>query len=116
MYYDKLPIFKSALDLVVYVETIAKGFDKYYKYTMGTELRDRSRAVMFAIQKANMEMDKREKLQALRDRCEEFRMMVYVAQEIRAFSSFKQFERCSRLSHAVCSQAQAWLNSAKKCS
>jgi len=116
MYYDKLPIFKSALDLVVYVETIAKGFDKYHKYTMGTELRDRSRAVMFAIQKANMEMDKREKLQALRDRCEEFRMMVYVAQEIRAFSSFKQFERCSRLSHAVCSQAQAWLNSAKKCS
>ncbi len=33
MYYDNLPIFKSALDLVVYVETILKGFDKYNKYT-----------------------------------------------------------------------------------
>ena len=30
MYYDNLPIFKSALDLVVYVESIVKGFDKYH--------------------------------------------------------------------------------------
>ncbi len=59
MYYDKLPIFKSALDLLVYVETIVKGFDKYHKYTMGTELRERSRAVMFAIQKANMDVERK---------------------------------------------------------
>ncbi len=32
MYYDNLPIFKSTLDLVVYIETIVKGFEKYHKY------------------------------------------------------------------------------------
>ena len=39
MYYDNLPIYKSALDLVVYIETIVKGFNKYHKYTIGEDMR-----------------------------------------------------------------------------
>ena len=54
MHYDKLPIFKSAMDLVVYVETIVRNFEKYHRYTMGEELRNRARAILFGIQKANM--------------------------------------------------------------
>ena len=42
LHYDNLPIYKLALDLVVYVETIVKGFDKYYKYTIGGDLRNYS--------------------------------------------------------------------------
>jgi hypothetical protein len=99
------------MDLVVYVETIVKGFDKYHRYTMGAELRDRARAVLFGIQKANMSRDRSQELIDLRDKCEEFKMTVAVAQEIRAFKSFKQFEQSSRLSYTVCRQAQAWLNS-----
>ncbi len=45
MHYDKLPIFKSAMDLVVYVETIVRNFEKYHRYTMGEELRNRARAI-----------------------------------------------------------------------
>jgi hypothetical protein len=29
MQYDNLPIYKSALDFCVYIETIVKGFAKY---------------------------------------------------------------------------------------
>jgi len=47
VYYDNLPIFKSALDLVVYVETIVKGFDKYHKYTLGEDLRQQSKEILF---------------------------------------------------------------------
>jgi len=32
MQYDNLPIYKSALDFCVYVETIVKSFGKYEKY------------------------------------------------------------------------------------
>ena len=111
MHYDKLPIFKSAMDLVAYTESIVKNFEKYHKYTMGEELRNRSRDILFGIQKANMSKDKSQELIALRDKCEAFKMTVVIAQEIKAFNSFKQFENSSRLSYTVCRQAQAWLNS-----
>ena len=111
MHYDKLPIFKSAMDLVVYTESIVKNFGKYHRYTMGEELRNRARDILFGIQKANMSRDKSQELIALRDACEAFKMTVAIAQEIKAFNSFKQFENSSRLSYAVCRQAQAWLNS-----
>lgn len=114
MHYDKLPIFKSAMDLVVYVETIVRNFEKYHRYTMGEELRNRARAILFGIQKANMSQERGEELIALRDNCEAFKMTVSIAQEIKAFRSFKQFERTAKLSHAVCKQAQAWLNSQRR--
>ncbi|MEA2029310.1 MAG: hypothetical protein U9N49_10100 [Campylobacterota bacterium] len=36
---SELPIFKSALDLCIYIETIVKSFDKYHKYTIGADMR-----------------------------------------------------------------------------
>ena len=54
MYYDNLPIYKSTLDLVVYIETIVKVFERYHKYTIGKDLRNYSKELLFMIQKANM--------------------------------------------------------------
>jgi len=39
MLYENLPIYKSALDLCVYIETIVQGFERYHKYTIGEDLR-----------------------------------------------------------------------------
>ena len=36
---ENFPIFRSALELCVYVETIVKGFDKYHKYTIGEDMK-----------------------------------------------------------------------------
>ena len=38
--YDHLPIYKSALELLVYVEQIVKNFSRYNKYTIGARLRE----------------------------------------------------------------------------
>ena len=35
-----LPIFKASLDLVCYVDTIVKNQERYYKYSIGLELRE----------------------------------------------------------------------------
>ncbi len=35
MYYENLPIYRSAMNLIVYIETIVRGFEKYHKYTFG---------------------------------------------------------------------------------
>ena len=41
--YEHLPIYKAAFDLNLYVEQIVRNFSRYHKYTLGTELRERSR-------------------------------------------------------------------------
>lgn len=111
MYYENLPIFRSSLNLVVYVETIVKSFEKYHKYTIGAQLREKAQAVLFLIAQANMAVQKHEKLYLLRDSCEQLKMMVQVAKELKAFKSFTQFEHTSKLCVEVCKQAQAWLKS-----
>jgi hypothetical protein len=109
MYYDNLPIFKSALNLVVYIETIVKGFDKYHKYTIGVDLREYSKELLFLIQRANMSRSKEEELIALRNKCEEMKMLIRIAKELEAFKGFKQFEHSSKLTMEVVTQAQGWL-------
>lgn len=44
--YQHLPIYKAALDMAVHFERMVAGFPRYHKYTLGTELRDGSRAVL----------------------------------------------------------------------
>ena len=36
---QNFPIFRAALELCTYIETIVKGFDKYHKYTIGEDMR-----------------------------------------------------------------------------
>ena len=38
--YNHLPIYKRAQELMVYVETVVRGFSRYHKYTIGTRLRE----------------------------------------------------------------------------
>jgi len=41
--YEHLPIYKKAMDLAVYLEKIVRNFSRYRKYTLGSELRAKSR-------------------------------------------------------------------------
>jgi len=108
----ELPIFKSALDLCVYVDTIVKNQDKYHKYGIGSELREATRTMFYLVSKINI--SKKRKgilLQELVDKCEETKAILYLAKSMKAFKSFKQFEHSSKLSIDVCKQANGWLNS-----
>lgn len=112
MIYDELPIFKSALDFVVYIETIVKGFEKYHKYTLGSDLRTYAQKMLFLVHRANISRGSRVKaIEELRDTCEEIKMLLRVAKELRAFKSFNSFEHSSKLIVAICRQSQSWLNS-----
>lgn len=110
MQYDNLPIFRSCMQLVVYIETIVRRFEKYHKYTIGVDLRRRSQRMLFLIHRANTARQKETLLLRLRDGCEDMKMTIRIAKELQAFGGFKQFEESSRLCVEVCRQAQAWLN------
>ena len=44
--YDHLPIYRAAFDLAVHLEQIVRHFDRYHKYTLGTDLRTGSRRIL----------------------------------------------------------------------
>ena len=56
--YEHLPIYKQALDVAVHFEKVVAGFSRYHKYTLGTELRNASRAVLSQIAAVNGESNK----------------------------------------------------------
>ena len=113
MIYDQLPIYKSALSFVVYIENLVKQFDKYHKYTIGVDLRKYAQKILFLIHRANISREKirYELLCKLRDICEDTKMLIVVSKELKAFSSFKSFEHSSKLIVDICKQSQSWLNS-----
>jgi len=56
--YEHLPIYKKALDLTVYFEKIVRNFSRYNKYTLGSELWEKSRQIVELIIKANSTKEK----------------------------------------------------------
>lgn len=112
MRYENLPIFRSSLALCAYIEIIVKGFEKYHKYTIGSELRNETRALLYLIHRANLSSDanRAQYLIRLRDKSEDVKVVLYLAKEIRAFKAFTQFENSVKLASQVAKQAQGWLN------
>ncbi len=110
---EHLPIFKATLDLCVYIDTIVKNQERYYKYSIGDDLRRCSKEILFYINRANRAKNSARVvvLQQLVERCEKLKSLVILTKELKAFKSFKQFEHSSKQVVNICKQAQAWLNS-----
>jgi hypothetical protein len=112
MYID-YPIFKKAMELNVYIETIVRNFSRYHKYSIGAELRDKAREILYGIYKVYFSKDKKSMLEKLRDTTEEMKIIIYLAKELKAFKNFKQFEISSGIVFELSKQAQGWLRSLK---
>ena len=54
--YEHLPIYKKAMDLAIYMEKIVRNFSRYHKYTLGSELRQKSRQAVGAIIAARLRL------------------------------------------------------------
>lgn len=104
--YENLPVYKKALDLAVYIETIVIGFSRYHKYNVGADLRNASRKILVLIAKANVKEVRREVLRDVLDKIEEFKILIRLCKEIRAFRSFKSYEFATRLTIDVAKQCE----------
>jgi len=109
--YDSLPIYKKAFDLALYFEKIVKNFSRYNKYTIGTDLRNKSREICVCIAKANSLTNKKDVLQSLVVLVEELKMMVRLCKETKAFYNFNSYMYSSELIVDLSKQANGWSNS-----
>jgi len=89
--YEHRPIYKAALDMTVHCEGLVAGFSRHHKYTLGTELREGSRAVLHQVLRANNAATREQRaaeLLVLRDRIDALLLAMRVAKEVKALKSF----------------------------
>jgi hypothetical protein len=109
--YEHLPIYKQAMDVAVHFEKVVAGFSRYHKYTLGTELRNKSREIVAQIIRANAERDKAPKLIELRGQLDELFILIRLAKEVQAFKSFSAYQFTVEQVASVCRQNEGWLRS-----
>ena len=109
--YEHLPIYKKALDVAVHFEKTVAGFSRYHKYTLGADLRNKSREVIRIILRANSSRERLPDLLELRAVLEELLLLVRLAKEVKAFANFKDFQQASMLATDISRQSEGWLRS-----
>jgi hypothetical protein len=112
--YEHLPIYKTAMDLAVYLEQVVRNFSRYHKYTLGSELRQQSRELVTVIIRANSRRDKLPVLSELRERLEGLLVLLRIGQEVRAFQNFTAYGRAAELAVALGRQNEGWIKSQSK--
>lgn len=107
--YENLPVYKAAFDLTVYFENIVKGFSRYNKYTVGSDLRNFSREILILVARANTKKDRGRCLEAAIIRLEDLKILIRLCRQIGAFTSPKSFEFASRSVVNILQQCEGWL-------
>lgn len=97
------------MDLSVYMEENVRKFSRYHKYGIGGDLRDISRRIISLIIRANSQEIKAPVLQELVEACEQFKVMLALAKEIKAFPNFNSFQQAATMATSLCRQSEGWL-------
>lgn len=104
------PINRDARELERKVRLAVMRMARAHKYDVGAELASDARAVRRAAMRAWMAKGPREALvQVLSDAVDEFKLTMQLAQDVRAFGSFGQFEEIARTASSLGRQVGGWL-------
>lgn len=110
--YDHLPIWRDAVSLAVLLEEAVRRFPRYHKYALGADLRRQAYAVCRGVVVANGEREGRARaVERLAVAVEELKLLVHMGKEVKAFASFKEFERAAELAVALSKQSGGWRRS-----
>ncbi len=113
--YEHLPIFKEAYDLTVHLEKIVRNFSRYHKYTLGTDLRNKSRRILDKVVEANNATEDREaRLLELRQELESFKVLTRLCQDSGAFASTRSYLHVAERITNLAQQNEGWLKKTRK--
>ena len=108
---EHLPIYKAAYDLSLWLEQVVRGFSRYHKYAIGSDLREGSRRVLRLVVRANARTDKTPVLLDLREEVEELKAMIRLCYDSKGFAGIAAFEHGARLVVDIAKQNEGWLKS-----
>jgi hypothetical protein len=109
-HYDNLPAYKSSFDLCIYFEKITKNFDRYHKYTIGADLKNKSRQIALQIIRANVSKIKAIEIKETIILIEELKLLVRLCKNINGFYNKNSYAFASKLITQLELQANNWLS------
>ena len=109
--YENLQVYKSAKDIVVYFETIIRGFQRYHKYTIGSEMRTISYAVLVGIIQANTRVDRVVRLKAVLEHIIELKVRIEICAECKIFHNQNSYPTAIKKIEEISRQCEGWLRS-----
>ncbi len=107
--YEHLPIYRAAFDLAVHIEKIVRHFGRYHKYSLGTELREKSRRIFERIIEANNSQNRESILLQLREDLEKFKVLARLCHESGGFASTRSYLYVSEQVVNLAKQNEGWL-------
>jgi len=110
----KPAIWADALLLATEIEVAVRGFPRYHKYTLGSDLRRQAAQVCRGVARAARFPERRETaLEALVMAVEDLKITIQLAKEVQAFANFAQFQRVVELAVQVGKQSGGWWKQAR---
>jgi hypothetical protein len=103
------PVYRDIKRLVKLVEEAVCRFGRYYKYTLGTDLRQQAMKLMRLVHRAWR--DKAHQLTHLQNLLwvlDDFRLTLQLAKELAVFNSFATFEALALLTGQIGKQCGGW--------
>ncbi len=109
MAFDLPPIAKTAERLLVEIEQAVRAFPRYHKYAIGQDLRTQAMAIARLCNRAWRDRPRQlHWTDQLIWAIDEVKLSLQLAQHLRAFRSFHQFEQLIRLAEDLGKQAGGW--------
>jgi len=106
---NHLPIWRDANRLLLTIEQAVRGFPRYHKCTLGTELRRQAMQVCRLIMRAaDQRAEQSHWLQQQVMAVDDLKLSVQFAKELEAFRSFQEFQAVAEFAVAVGKQSGGW--------
>jgi len=112
--YEHLPIYKKAYDFALYCKKIVRGFSRYHKYTLGSELRVGSREVIRLIRQANDTAERKRFLLELRSKLEDLKLTIRLCKDLKVFANFNSYQVAINEVVDISKQNEGWLKAQQK--
>ena len=106
---NNAPIWRDAQRLLVLVEEAVRRFPRYQKYTLGSDLRRQALHMCRLVNRAWRDQQGRLRhIEHLVMAVDEFKLLLQVGKEVRAFAGFGQFQQLVELAVALGRQSGGW--------
>lgn len=109
MPFELPPIVRLAERFLLEVELVVRGFPRYHKYTLGSELREQARnAVRYAHRAWRDQLRRADWAGKLAFAIDDLKLSLQLGKQVQAFKSFRQFEAIARLATELGRQCGGW--------
>jgi hypothetical protein len=115
-HYRNIPLWRDASRFLVEVEAAVRGFPRYHKYTLGSDLRRQAMALCRLVARAAQAPAGPERARVVEQlvwQVEDVKMSLQLGKELEVFSSFAQFQRLAEQAVAMGRQSGGWWKRAR---